>query len=343
MLPAQLDDAMLSRFGLACCLLVSLTWSAWASNRPNVVMILSDDQAWADYSFMGHEAIETPHLDRLAAESLTFTRGYVPNSLCSPSLASIITGLYPHQHGVFGNDPSRQANSAARQVSESEYDKRRERLIASIDRVDTLPRLLAKQGYRSLQTGKWWLGNYRRGGFTEGMTRGFPEPGGRHGDDGLIIGREGVEPIAEFIRSAVEGNEPFFVWYAPFLPHTPHNPPERLLSKYASQTDSLPMARYWAMCEWFDETCGAVLAEVDRAGVRDDTIVVYVTDNGWINRRDRSAYAPRSKRSPYDGGVRTPLMIRWPAQVPPVSTSKLSSAALTWHPRSMTHAALPPR
>ncbi len=73
--------------------------------KPNVVMILSDDQAYGDYSFMGHAHIQTPNLDALAARSLTFTRGYVPDSLCRPSLATIISGLYPHQHGIVGNDP----------------------------------------------------------------------------------------------------------------------------------------------------------------------------------------------------------------------------------------------
>ncbi|MCH8089025.1 MAG: sulfatase-like hydrolase/transferase, partial [Chloroflexi bacterium] len=71
---------------------------AMAANPPNVVLIISDDQAWTDFGFMGHEHIRTPHIDRLAAQSLTFTRGYVCDSLCRPSLATLITGLYPHQH-----------------------------------------------------------------------------------------------------------------------------------------------------------------------------------------------------------------------------------------------------
>ena len=72
---------------------------------PNVVIILSDDQAWADYCFMGHPHIKTPHLDRLASQSVVFTRGYTPTSLCRASLMTIITGQYPHQHLVTGNDP----------------------------------------------------------------------------------------------------------------------------------------------------------------------------------------------------------------------------------------------
>jgi arylsulfatase A-like enzyme len=75
------------------------------ASSPNIVLIISDDQAWSDFSFMGHPHIQTPNLDRLSRESLTFTRGYVPSSLCCPSLASIITGLYPHQHKITSNDP----------------------------------------------------------------------------------------------------------------------------------------------------------------------------------------------------------------------------------------------
>ena len=90
---------------------------AFAAERPNIVMIISDDHAWTDYSFMGHPHVATPHLDRLARESLTFRRGYVPSSLCCPSLASIITGLYPHQHKVTSNDPPLPPGHDARRVS----------------------------------------------------------------------------------------------------------------------------------------------------------------------------------------------------------------------------------
>jgi len=277
---------------------------------PNVVLIISDDQAWTDYGFMGHEHIRTPHLDRLASQSRLFTRGYVTDSLCRPSLATIVTGLYPHQHGIVGNDPTGRQGSP-------ESHARRERMISRIDRLATLPKLLAERGYVSHQSGKWWEGNWRRGGFTAGMTRGFPEKGGRHGDDGLTIGREGLGPVTDFIDRAVEDGKPFFVWYAPFMPHTPHNPPQRLLEKYRDKTDSLHIARYWAMCEWFDETCGELLAHLDQRGVAENTLVVYVTDNGWIQEPNAPRYAERSKRSRYDGGLRTPIMLRWPSRITP--------------------------
>jgi uncharacterized sulfatase len=257
---------------------------------------------------MGHPVIETPRLDRLASESLVFTRGYVPSSLCRPSLASMVTGLYAHQHRITSNDP-------AKELPREEFLRQRQRQIGNIDRVPTLPRMLAVRGYSSFQSGKWWEGHYSRGGFTHGMTHGDPQRGGRHGDEGLKIGREGMCPVLDFIEAA--GEHPFFIWYAPFLPHTPHNPPERLLAKYRDKTDSLFVAKYWAMCEWFDETCGELLDFLDKKGLADDTLVLFVTDNGWIQKPNARGYAEKSKRSPYDGGVRTPIMLRWPARIAP--------------------------
>ncbi len=265
---------------------------------------------------MGHPHIETPRLDRLAAQSLTFPRGYVTTSLCCPSLATIITGLYPYQHKITGNEPPAPPGLRGGAVyRDPGYQAECERMDDYIEAVPTLPRLLGERGYVSLQTGKWWHGSYRRGGFTAGMTHGDPKRGGRHGDDGLDIGRKGMKPIFDFIDAS--GESPFFIWYAPFLPHTPHNPPKRLLEKYRGRTGSIHIARYWAMCEWFDETCGELLDYLERKKLAENTLVVFITDNGWINRRDAQRYAPRSKRSPYDGGLRTPVMVRWPGRVEP--------------------------
>jgi len=180
-----------------------------------------------------------------------------------------------------------------------------------------LPKLLAKRGYLSHQSGKWWEGSYANAGFTHGMTRGFPKPGGRHGDDGLKIGRQGMEPIEKFVDKAVAEEKPFFLWYAPFLPHTPHNPPERILKRYRTKDRPISIAKYYAMCDWFDETCGQLLGHLDKKGVSDNTLVVYVTDNGWIQNPKRNGYAPRSKQTPYEGGIRTPIMFRWPQKLQP--------------------------
>ncbi|WP_145352929.1 sulfatase family protein [Roseimaritima multifibrata] len=291
---------------------------------PNIVMILSDDQSWTDYGFMGHEAIRTPNLDQLAKESATFERGYVPTALCRPSLATLITGLYSHQNGITGNDPA--ATAANRMYQQQTGTDPRELLISNIDQHPTLPQMLGERGYLSFQSGKWWEGNYQRGGFTAGMTRGFPKPGGRHGDDGLAIGRTGMAPVNAFIDSATEQDKPFLLWYAPFLPHTPHNPPQRILNKYAQPGRSESVAKYYAMCDWFDETCGQLLDKLDEKGISENTLVVYVTDNGWIQDPNGKGYTERSKRSPYEAGTRTPIMFRWPGKITPTMRNELCSS-----------------
>lgn len=314
---------------------------------PNVIMVISDDHGWGDYSFMGHEAIRTPNLDRLASQSLTFTRGYVPTSLCRPSLATIITGLYPHQHGITGNDPRSpegQNGYKLRREGDPAYTAELEKLIGKIEAAPTLPRLLGREGYLSLQTGKWWEGNYSRGGFTHGMTHGDPRKGGRHGDDGLKIGREGMEPIFEFIDSSVSQKKPFFIWYAPIMPHLPHNPPQRLLDKYTAAGRPEAVARYYAMVEWFDETCGQLLEHLDEKGLSENTLVVYVADNGWTQPpviENGAIGGPRGKRTAYEGGTRTPIMLRWPGHIEPKHDDQTLTCAIDLAPTILAACGLP--
>ncbi|HUT11377.1 MAG TPA: sulfatase [Thermoguttaceae bacterium] len=321
------------RWVLGVSLLLAPGTATAAAEGPNVVMIIGDDQAWGDFGFMGHPVIQTPNLDRLASQSLVFTRGYVPSSLCRPSLATLATGLYPHQHKITSNDPPNG-------IPQAEFLRQRQQQIDYIDQVPTLPRVLATRGYVSFQTGKWWEGNHSRGGFTSGMTHGDPARGGRHGDAGLKIGREGLEPIFDFIKSA--GDRPFFIWYAPFLPHAPHNPPEALLAKYRDKTDSIHVARYWAMCEWFDQTCGELLGHLDRKGLAENTLVVFVTDNGWIQQPDAGNYAPRSKRSPNEGGIRTPIMLRWPKRIEPARDAQTPAISIDLAPTILAACGLEP-
>jgi arylsulfatase A-like enzyme len=290
--PAILIAALLMLAGLRIGACPALA----AESPPNVVMIVADDQGWTDFGFMEHKVVRTPRLDRLAAQSALFPNAYVPTSLCRASLATLLTGLYAHQHKICCNDPPDGVDRAA--------------MHAFIKQAPAIPRLLGEAGYRSFQTGKFWEGHFSNAGFTDGMTT-----QGRHGEEGLVIGRQTMRPIYDFIAAAPE--KPFFLWYAPMLPHEPHNPPERLLEKYTAEGRNLKLAKYYAMCEWFDETCGDLLDYLDAHKLREKTLVVFVVDNGWIQetgqvRTTRGAFAPKSKLSPYDGGLRTPVLLRWP-------------------------------
>ena len=274
---------------------------------PNVVLIVADDQHWGDFGFMGHPEIRTPHLDKLAAAGAVFENGYVPSSLCRASLATIVTGLYGHQHRICFNDPPAGVDRAA--------------MLPFMRDAPALPRVLGERlGYRSLQTGKWWEGHFSNGGFTDGMT--LNGPGGRHGDAGLAIGRKTMRPVFDFIDDCRARDRRFLVWYAPMMPHEPHDSPARLVEKYRAPGRDERLAKYWAMCEWFDETCGQLLDFLDQRQLTKDTLVVFVVDNGWIqetgsSKRVAGNFAPKSKRSPYDAGLRTPVVLRWPGRVKP--------------------------
>ena len=321
------------------------------SRPPNIVLIISDDQAWTDYGFMEHPVIKTPCLDKLAKESYVFTRGYVPTSLCRPSLATIITGLFPTQHGITGNDP-RPISVDLEKTKPAErrklWQEANQSLIKRMTKLPTIPRMLKSKGYVSFQSGKWWEGNFANGGFDEGMTHGDPKQGGRHGDKGLRIGRDGLQPVFDFIDKSQD--KPFFIWYAPFLPHTPHNPPEKLFEKYKSDRYPDRLAKYFAMCEWFDQTCGELVDYIDEKKLKENTVFIYVTDNGWIQRTDktkvpegwRNSFAPKSKQSPFDQGIRTPIMIRWPSSIEPKMDRATLASSLDLAPTILKLAGLEP-
>lgn len=312
-----------------CCLLFIAALPLGAaepsapSAPPNVLMIISDDHAWFDYGFMGSKVVSTPHLDRLAAESRVFPRGYVANSLCGPSLASILTGRHVHRHGITGNDPVMPPGKPAfARQADPAFIQGRAKMVQLFQQSPLLPRLLTEKGYVSLQTGKWWMGEYKTGGFTEGMTK-----GGRHGDEGLDIGRKTLAPLTDFISRSKQAGKPFFVWYAPMMPHDPHTPPERLLAKYRNKSPTPQAAKYHAMVEWFDETIGALRAHLEQEGLTQNTVIIYVSDNGWMPRADKPIVDfERSKQSPFDGGIRSPIMVSWPSHVRPSVRTELASA-----------------
>lgn len=281
---------------LSLALLIATPLFAPAAEKPNILMIVADDWGWMDLGFMGSKDVQTPHLDKLAKESAFFPNAYVPTSLCRASLATLLTGQFAHQHKICCNDPPDGVD--------------RSEMLPFLKNSPTIPRLLKEAGYRSLQTGKFWEGHFSNGGFTDGMTT-----KGRHGEEGLVIGRQGLKPIYDFIEA---GKEPWYIWYAPMMPHLPHNPPDRLLKKYQKEGRDPRVAAYYAMCDWTDETVGDLLKYLEEKKLTDNTIVLFVVDNGWIQTtgplRKGEQFLTRSKNTPYDAGVRTPLLLKWPGK-----------------------------
>lgn len=273
-----------------------------AAEPPNVILILSDDHGFTDYGFMGHKVVQTPNLDRMAGQSLLYTRGYVM-PVCSPSLACLLTGKLPHAHGITGNDLSKPAAAAAKEAGEAGRSPLTHHLLKN---SLILPKALTEAGYLTLQTGKLWNATAAETGFTSGMTNAE----GRHGGAGLAIGRNTMAPIFDFIDKAQAEKKPFFVWYAPMMPHLPHDPPADMLAHYQGKGLSAKAEKYYAMVEWFDKTCGDLDGYLAKKHLTENTVIVYLADNGWDAEQGN-----RAKLSPYELGIRTPMFVRWPGHV----------------------------
>jgi len=313
---------------LLALVLTATCYASAPAGKPNVILILSDDQGFNDYGFMGHPVVRTPNLDRLASESLLYTRGYVM-PVCSPSLACLLTGQLPHAHGITGNDLSPAAIALEHAKGKADRSPLSHRLLGN---AVMLPKVLSSAGYLTYQTGKLWNVTAQEVGFTAGMTN----QEGRHGGDGLDIGRKTMQPMFDFIKGAQAAQKPFFIWYAPMLPHTPHNPPQAYLAHYQGRGLSANAEKYYAMVEWFDHTCGELDGFLKQQGLAENTVIIYLADNGWDAEQGN-----RAKLSPYELGIRTPMFVRWPGKVKPLRDDTTLASILDFVPTVLQACGLP--
>jgi arylsulfatase A-like enzyme len=283
----------------------TLGLSQATADRPNIILIISDDHAFNDYSFMGSETAKTPHIDKIASESLVYTRGYVM-PVCSPSLACLLTGKIPRKHGITGNDLAPDAPQFAGK------ENRKPLMDQLLGNSLMLPKALSESGYLTFQTGKLWNATFKDVGFTHGMT----DKQGRHGGAGLTIGRKGMQPIFDFIETSKQEKKPFFIWHAPLMPHDPHTPPEEILEKYKGKGLTPAAEKYYAMVEWFDKTCGELDDYLTKNDLKKNTVILYLADNGW--NAAQGYKGGRAKMTPYEIGIRSPMFVRWPEKVKPL-------------------------
>jgi len=270
---------------------------------PNIVLVIADDLGYPDTGFMGSAIVQTPNLDRLAREGAVFRNAYAAASLCRPSLRALLTGLHPLQW----TERIRQLEAQGVRRPPAEW----------IQGFTTLPTLLRERGYVSFQGGKFWEGSYALAGFDAGMQL--------HGDgvndsrEGTPFGRETLAPLWSFLDA--HPGRPFFVWFAPMLPHVPHDAGEEYVKRYRDLGLGDAAIAYYANVTRFDAVVGELTAELDRRGLLAGTLLVELADNGW----DQAPHAPagtanldgpRGKRTLYDLGFRTPILLRCPGLVP---------------------------
>jgi uncharacterized sulfatase len=281
-------------------------------DRPNLVIIIGDDHGYPYAGFMGSEVVETPHLDRLAAEGTVFSHAYNVSSTCRPSLMSLLTGLDPYQVELRSNQLANQG--------------RQRNDVNRILDFQTLPALLAQRGYRSFQAGKHWEGSALQAGFTAGTKTAKQVTGSSFADFaggtlGLEIGRTTMEPVWEMLERS-EG-DPFLLWFAPRLPHTPMDAPESYRAPYLHAGLSRSAVAYYANISRLDAAIGELLQRLEAMELRERTLVLYLSDNGWDQAPDVEARGraltlggTRGKMSMYELGFRTPIVFHWPGHVP---------------------------
>ncbi len=311
-------------------------------DKPNIVFILIDDLGWADLGCCGSRYYETPRIDRLARQGMRFTDAYAACPACSPTRASILTGKYPARLHLTDWIPGWTPPNPRLLIPDwRKYLPREEVTIAEV---------LDSAGYATAAVGKWHLGGPpyfpEHQGFdlnVAGSNAGAPAsyfhpyggrprlPGGKPGE--YLTDRLTDEAVA-FINARRDA--PFFLYFCHYAVHTPIQAKKEMVAKYQGKpgADGQASPVYAAMVESVDESVGRILDTLDQLDLADRAVVILFSDNGGLLRPTATSNAPlrSGKGFPFEGGVRVPLIVRWPGVVPPGNVCREPVTSVDFYP-----------
>ncbi|TXE15217.1 sulfatase [Seonamhaeicola algicola] len=274
------------------------------TEKPNIVLIIADDVSWDDTQPYGHPSVKTPHLNKMANEGMLFKEAFLTTSSCSPSRTSIVSGLYPH-------------NTDAEQLSWPLPENK-----------NTFVQALKNAGYWTGLAGKYHMGDPVRDDFDTLLEMQWIDaPIGL--DRRLKGDGSGCDEWIKLLKERPK-DKPFFTWLASFDAHrpfyegisdNPYSPDDAVIPPYMPETEATKkdFALYYDEISRMDDYIGKVMAELEKQGVAENTVVLFISDNGRA--------FPRDKTTLYDGGIKTPWIIKWPAKIKPgtVNTNLVSS------------------
>ena len=366
-------------FLLATCLIIASDFSRCAvvahaqtgedDKSINLVVILVDDLGWKDLGCYGATYYETPHIDQLALDGMRFTDAYAAAAVCSPTRAALLTGRYPARIGI--TDWMRMApdgtSTKEKDPPTGAFENVGEGLLTPKNpyrmelEEQTIAEILGESGYKTAQIGKWHLGaqtwypdkqgfSFHRGGSDLGQPPNYFFPfspktshrlsGFEEGSKGeYLTDREADEAVA-FIRR--NRDQPFFLYLSHYAVHTPIQAKKELREHFQQKPlGDQKNPAYAAMIASVDQSVGRVLAELEAQGLRDNTLVLLTSDNGGLASVTNNAPLRGGKGNPYEGGIRVPLIARWPGIIPTDSVSSVPVSSIDIFPTLLDAAGLP--
>lgn len=320
--------------------------------KPNIVFFYIDDLGWADLGYSGSEFYETPNIDRLAAASMVFTDAYANGPNCAPSRACLMSGQYSPRHGIYTVGDPRRGNHKHRKLEPIENK------TVLADRFVTIAETLQANGYTTATMGKWHLGaDPCTQGFDvniAGREWGSPSGGGYHSPYKYpnLIQKEKGEYLTDRLTTdacqfiEVNQERPFFLYLTHYAVHTPIQAKDELTEKYKAKNPGMHQqnAKYAAMIESVDHSVGKVMQKLEQLHLKENTIIVFFSDNGGHSGATSNHPLRGAKGMLYEGGIRVPFFCQWPGVTKPGSTCGEPIIGIDLYPTflAMTRTDIPP-